>query len=68
MHVSESKKYMVKGVEKGYILKIENSVKINVHIPLKATAIEKSKRSYLQSEYNTVFMAKTKRPQRSKTI
>ena len=26
---------MVKGVEKGYILKIENFVKINVHIPLK---------------------------------
>ena len=25
---------MVKGVEKGYILKIENFVKINVHIPL----------------------------------
>ena len=27
---------MVKGVEKGYILKIENFVKINVHIPLKS--------------------------------
>ena len=26
---------MVKGVEKGYILKIENFVKINAHIPLK---------------------------------
>ena len=25
---------MVKGVEKGYILKIENFVNINVHIPL----------------------------------
>ena len=26
---------MVKGVEKGYILEIENSVKFNVHSPLK---------------------------------
>ena len=25
---------MVKGIEKGYILKIKNFVKINVHIPL----------------------------------
>ena len=35
-------RYIVKGVEKGYILKIKNFVKINVHSPLNTRCVHHS--------------------------